>query len=223
MQDSLDRDLEKMLADIKNIPPKGKNNELEEKLEKYRKRRRVLLVWLVVEFLVWMIVNYEFFPIFRGIGSTICEFFDSILFWTGLKYMGIYPLLAWAVPRIVPIWTIVSCIQIWVTKHKINHPKQEKKMKTAKKKDKTSKKGVGLGPLVNAMHGINAAEAANQLKVTQVKCKPLLKSDECSVDVDQGLWVCYPFSNTTAKKDTIYPWKKDGTIDIQHNGRPLHF
>lgn len=214
---------------------------LTQKLEKYKKRLVHLFIWLAVECVVLWIIHPDFIPGLSVVGHKLYRFIEGILiprdmselvdgtyrayiyeFWTGVKSMDIYPLLEWVVPRIVPVWIIVSFILTWVTKYKIKHPKKPKKRKEEKMQNNKGGNGIGIGPKVSAMHGINSENAVKRLRELQESCQPILRSDVCSLAVDRGIWVSNQAPGAAAKADKIYPWGANGTIDIPYKGKTLH-
>lgn len=216
--------------------------KLRDKRWKYEDRCKWLVALLVLQFLIWWIQNPGFIP---GISQWVMEiqkFFDDLLWphdlaeletgsyrvyiyhiWTWIEELPIYPMLEIVIPRILPVWLIITIIQIVVVKIRIKNlkkpPKEPKKAKEAKP-DKASSKNTNMlsGPMVSGVNENHCKEANKRLKALQDSCVNPFRED-------RGLWVSNiaPGANGKAPYDKIYSWNDFGVITLKFKETTFRF
>ena len=219
------------------------------KLQRYQQRRKRLCFFLFIEFLIFWIWNPDFIP---GLSQWVAEvksFLEGLLwprdmaeldagtyrayiyrFWTWLEDLESYPLLEWAVPRIVPVWLMVTDIQSCTARSRIrkaNKPPKEKKQRQLKK-PKAPKEPketyISIGPKVSGLYTINSLDAESRFEQLQERCRPL-QERSAVLKTDRGLWVSNQGRGVGGKilPDRICSWDEHGKIEIRHKDDVLRF
>lgn len=216
--------------------------QLRSKRWKYEDRCKWLVFLLVLQFLIWWIQNPDFIPGISQWVAGVQEFFNGLLWphneaeletgsyrvyiyhiWTWIEELPIYPMLEAVVPRIVPVWLVVTVIQIAVVNIKIKKlkapqkaPKKPKEQKAGKTANQTTK--AFSGPMVGGIDENHCKEANKRFKLLQDSCQDPFRED-------RGLWISNiaPGANGKTPPDKIYPWNDFGVITLKFKDNTFRF
>lgn len=212
--------------------------QLQKQRQKYIDRIKWLAILLVCQAVIWWIlINPDLIPALSKWMTAIKRFLTGLVwphdemelatgsyrvyiyrFCQWLKDMPFYSLVAWIVPRIIPVWFLVNLVQIWVAKLRIKYAQKPPKPAKQEKPRKLPAVQLTTAQKVSGLYARNREEAEERARKLQESCEPLFVQD-------QGLWVGNraPGDGGKAPSDQIYRWDSSGCIKIRSGTGEFEF